>query len=108
MKLLQITGPFKANTLIDFKDFIPRSYFRYIKIGVQAPQVPPLSEPENFPSGMIRVYYNSKQRSHCINANDILEFQNLYWKALPSIGFLQDMDAYTIIDIGYIDEQEDN
>lgn len=106
MQVIQACGPFPANTEISFN--IPegtRYQTRYIKLGVQAPQVPPLSESSSFSDDLIKFNLKSENNTFIINANDILEFEDFYditaFKVMP----LQNMDAYTIIDIAFIDEE---
>ena len=108
MQIVQATGPFTAGTPINFNYPAVASVFRYVKVGVQTPQAPPITEIENF-NEMYRFGIgtdNSMTTNFYINANDVLEFDDFYtinqFKIIP----LQDMDAYTIVEIGFSDIQE--
>lgn len=108
MKVIQAMGPFFAtNKPISFN--VPKSGAKYIKIGIQVPQAPhllamPYSDPPNFASNMIRFTIDGS--NYIINGNGILEFEDLSNTKVFEITPLQDMDAYTIIDIAFIDEEE--
>lgn len=105
MWVLQASGPFQANQRINFNP-PQRSGIKYIKLGVQAPQVPPLSESKIFPNDMIKFYLVYNNNRFIINANDILEFEDFNNSTVFTVIPLQDMDAYTIIDIAFIDEKD--
>ena len=110
MQIVQAVGPFKAGERIEFDYPDPKYTFRYIKVGVQAPQVPPITEVDNI-SQMIRFSIgtssvNTRNNLFYINANDILEFEDFYSVREFNIRPLQDMDAYTIVEVAFSDEQE--
>lgn len=107
MKVIQAMGPFVQDQIVSFN--IPKSGARYIKLGIQVPQAPLLSEvpwssTPNFTAYMVRFMIDGK--SFVINGNGILEFEDLSNTQVFSIQPLQDMDAYTIIDIAFIDDEE--
>ena len=104
MWVLQAAGPFRANQRINFNT-PQRSDIKYIKLGVQVPQVPPLSEVQNFPNDMIKFYLVYNNNRFIINANDILEFDDFNNSNVFTIIPLQNLDAYTIIDIAFIDDK---
>lgn len=123
MWVAQRIGPFKFNPeepkSIDFTaDFGEISDYnqiygrKYVRIGIQAPQSPYVTEVDNpgnsksFKANMNRFKINTDSGDYAINENEILEFGNLanakYFKVTP----LQDMDAYTIIEIQLMEEEE--
>lgn len=112
MKVIQAVGPFYKNEPISFN--VPQSGAKYIKFGIQAPQAPWLSavphstSQEEFVSHMVRFEIgddNLSNHSFIINGNGILEFEDFYASSVVYIEPLQDMDAYTIIDIAFIEEE---
>lgn len=108
MKVIQAMGPFYTKDgSISFN--VPKSGAKYIKIGIQVPQAPhllaiPRSSTPNFTAYIVRFMIDGK--SFVINGNGILEFEDLSNTQVFSIQPLQDMDAYTIIDIAFIDDEE--
>lgn len=107
MKVIQAMGPFIGGQTISFN--VPASGAKYIKFGIQVPQAPLLSKvpwsfTPNFAANMVAFDIDGKQA--VINGNGILEFEDLSNTQVFSIKPLRDMDAYTIIDIAFIDEEE--
>lgn len=119
MWVSQRVGPFKANAVINFPDFNEDSFVlsygkKYVRVGIQAPQSPwisevwdPSDEKSEFVQQMNRFQIDTgNDKSFAINANEILEFCDLssveYFKVKP----LQDMDAYTIVEIQLMEEEE--
>lgn len=119
----QRVGPFKAGKPIEFYEFTKKDSAKiygkkYVRVGIQSPQAPLLSEMDRtwgelgIRADMCIVsiddddwnYKSSK--TFAINANEILEFHNLsnvaYFKVTPRV----DMDAYTIIEIQIMEEEE--
>lgn len=106
MQIIQACGPFTAGNQILFN--IPEGVgyqTRYIKLGVQAPQVPPLSESLDFPTDLVQFDLKIENNHFIINANDILEFEDFNEANIFYVTPLQNMDAYTIIDIAFMDEE---
>lgn len=103
MRVLQAVGPFIANQRINFN--IPQSSdIKYIKLGVQAPQSPFILAPRIFPNDNIR--FKIQNFNFIINSNDILEFEDFNNSNIFTIIPLQNMDAYTIIDVAFINEKD--
>lgn len=111
MKVVQAMGPFFVEEEKPISFNVPESGVKYIKIGIQAPHASPLEafllgqqeDPPNFKNYMIKFKIDNKE--FIINGNGILEFEDLDNSRVFEIQPLQDMDAYTIIDIAFIDEE---
>lgn len=97
MRITQLVGPFTANTTYTCP--VPSGRYRFIQIGLQVPQAPPMSEVDL--SRMNKFILSIDGREFKINANDILEFVDLGQNSNITITPLQDMDEYTIIDVAY-------
>lgn len=97
MRITQLKGPFKANTTYTCP--MPAGRYQYIQIGIQAPQVPPISEVNLEDMTSLILSLNNKEFK--VNAADILEFTDIAVTTNPTITPQQDMDRYTIIDIAY-------
>lgn len=117
MKVIQAVGPFYPNIPVPFN--VPNSGVRYIKFGIQVPQAPWLLAPLNsensldYSAHMVGFEINgdasgdsSGTSTFLINGNGILEFEDFYRSSVFYIKPLQYMDAYTIIDIAFIEEEE--
>lgn len=96
MRITQLTGPFTKNTTYSCP--IPAGRFNYIHVGIEAPQVPPMSEVTL--DKMISVIINLDNKEFKINSNDILEFTDISTTSI-TITPQQDMDKYTIIQVAY-------
>lgn len=106
MQVIQACGPFTKGQEISFNVPSGTGYqTRYIKLGVQVPQVPPLSESPSFPEGLIKFDLITPNNSFIINANDVLEFEDFNQEQIFKIKPLQNMDAYTMIEIALMDEE---
>lgn len=112
MKVVQAMGPFTEGQVITFD--VPQSGAKYIKFGIQVPQAPWLLAPINsensldYLAHMVRFNIgsdSSTSSSFVINGNGILEFEDFEQASVFYIQPLQDMDAYTIIDIAFIEEE---
>ena len=112
MKVVQAMGPFTKDEIITFD--VPQSGIKYIKFGIQVPQAPWLLAPINsensldYLAHMIRFNIGtdaSTSSSFAINGNGILEFEDFNQASVFYIQPLQNMDAYTIIDIAFIEEE---
>lgn len=78
---------------------MPAGRYQYIQIGIQAPQVPPISEVNL--ENMTSIILSLNNKEFKVNAADILEFTDIAVTTNPTITPQQDMDRYTIIDIAY-------
>jgi len=127
MYVLQRVGPFPAGKGIRFNPPQSTTSYRFVQIGIQAPQSPiPNQWDINFEkSGYGYVASNkfsievgpavpstNEQQNNTtvnrfiINANDILEFEDFNEKTCFNVVPFQDMDAYTIIEIQFMDRPE--
>lgn len=109
MKVVQAVGPFDPNEDDPISFEIPQSGVKYIKFGIQAPQAPwllavPCVNPPDFTAYMVR--FTIDDYTFVVNGNGILEFEDFYRPSVFTIKPLQPMDAYTIIDIAFINEEE--
>ena len=119
MWVSQRVGPFKAGQKIRFPDFTDSTDYvqtynkKYVRIGIQAPQSPYITEVDNptenraFKDNMNRFELDINiGNSMVINENEILEFGDLSAAEYIKVTPLQDMDAYTIIEIQLLEEEE--
>ena len=107
MQIVQACGPFKAGKEISFNYPDPKYQFRYVHIGIQTPQVPPITEVSI--DKMISFSIGTGVANNpefIINANDILEFDDFYRVNQFQIKPLKDVDRYTIVEIAFSDEVE--
>lgn len=119
MWVSQRIGPFPAGKKIIFPNFINSSDYtqsynkKYVRVGVQAPQSPYITEVDNptensaFKSNMNQFEFDiNVGNPMVINENEILEFGDLSAAEYIKVTPLQDMDVYTIIEIQLLEEEE--
>ena len=129
MYIIKKTGPFKANQWINFSPPSNNYTYNYVQLGIQAPQSPlPSQQRKNLQDGNVFYGYNytnrfailldenwngitegstpNKKNRFIINANEILEFEDLSSATCFQIIPFQDMDAYTIIEIQFSDNPD--
>ena len=97
MRIAQLVGPLNKNQT--YVCPVPAGKYNYIHIGIETPQVSPMSEVTL--DDMVSFILSLDSEKFRINANDILEFADINMTNNINIMPLQDMDAYTIIQIAY-------
>lgn len=123
--MAQITGPFNAGQIIfdgsignsnanNWSGLPQDSFSNYIilHIGIQAPQTPYITEVDKledmnyiYGTGIDQKPSGLSAHKFRINANEILEFDDLE-RTMNNFTLYagSDLDAYTIIDIGFIEK----
>lgn len=96
MQLAQLVGPLSKN--VTYTCPVPAGRYSNVHIGIETPQVPPLSEVQT--EEMVSFVLGLNTKKFRINASDILEFVDLNATNI-TITPLQDIDRYTIIQVGY-------
>lgn len=101
MKTLQYVGPFKAGETLSVS---LDSVYRILQIGIEHPNSIPIGEYQNN-STNIKTIIDIDGQQYYINDCDILEYNGLYQQNM-TITFLEDLDAYTVIDLIFKDVDE--